>query len=204
MRAAPRPEPIRDAEEIFLVNRIQQRDHRSLDDLVLQRGDRKRALSTVRLGYVYAPTRQCPIRSPMDPTMQVLELAPEVCLVVLPRHTIYPRRGVSFEFEERLSEKINADVMEERGEPLLLSFPCDFPYAIQRLCHVSPVLRPARALLARIPLGLRPWLHRLRRGWHLRGLLRNGLLRFVRRLHSLYEANAGQEVFRGFVIFQPP
>ena len=94
--------------------------------------------------------------------------------------------------------------MEERGEPLLLSFPCDFPYAIQRLCHVSPVLRPARALLARIPLGLRPWLHRLRRGWHLRGLLRNGLLRFVRRLHSLYEANAGQEVFRGFVIFQPP
>ena len=96
MRAAPWSEPIRDAEEVFLVNRIQQRDHRSLDDLVLQRGDRERASSTVRLGYVYAPARQCPICSPMDPTMQVLEPTPEICLVVLPRHTIYARRGISF------------------------------------------------------------------------------------------------------------
>src|SRR4051794_28807651 len=40
----------------------------------------------------------------------------------------------------------------------LLPLPCDLPYALQRLCHTFPVLRPARALLARIPLGLRPWL----------------------------------------------
>src|SRR5204863_304217 len=35
---------------------------------------------------------------------------------------------------------------------------CDgkLPYAFQRLCHGSPVLRPARASLARIPLGPRP------------------------------------------------
>jgi hypothetical protein len=39
-----------------------------------------------------------------------------------------------------------------------------------------PVLSPARALLARIPLGPRPWLHQLRSGWH----------RLVRRLHSYY------------------
>src|SRR6266545_5179057 len=50
------------------------------------------------------------------------------------------------------------------------------PYASQRLCHAVPVLRPVRALLARIPLGLRPWLHRLR----------SGPLRLVRRLHSYY------------------
>ena len=53
-------------------------------------------------------------------------------------------------------------MVEERGEPFLLPLPCDLPYALQRLCHAFPVLRPARALLARIPLGLRPWLHRLR------------------------------------------
>src|SRR5215470_17510270 len=39
-----------------------------------------------------------------------------------------------------------------------------------------PVLRLARALLVHIPLGPRPWLHRLRGGW----------LRLVRRLHSYY------------------
>src|SRR5262245_24962451 len=131
----------------------------------------------------------------MDSTVQVLKSSSEVCLVVLPRQTIHTRRGVSFEFEERLSEKIDADVMEERGEFLLLPFLRHFPYALQRLCHVSPVLRPARALLARIPLGPRPWLHRLRRGWRLRGLLRGGLLRFVRRLHSLYEATPVKRFF---------
>ena len=38
------------------------------------------------------------------------------------------------------------------------------PVASQRLCHAYPVPRPVRALLTRIPLGLRPSLHRLRSG----------------------------------------
>ena len=71
MRAAPGPESIREPEEVLLVDRVQQRDHRPLDDLVLQGSDRERALLTVRLGDVYAPGRQCPIRSPLDPLMQV-------------------------------------------------------------------------------------------------------------------------------------
>ena len=45
---------------------------------------------------------------------------------------------------------------------------------------------PARALLARIPLGPRPWLHRLRSGSLRRGLLHSRVFRFVRRLHSYY------------------
>src|SRR6202051_4791920 len=66
--------------------------------------------------------------------------------------------------------------MEERGDLLLLPLPCTLPYAPQRLCHGSPVLCPARALLTHIPLGPRPWLHQLRS--RLPGL--------VRRLHSYY------------------
>jgi len=52
----------------------------------------------------------------------------------------------------------------------------NLPYASQRLWHTFPVLSPARALLIRISLGPRPWLH-----W-----LRGGLLRVVRQLHSYY------------------
>src|SRR5437016_1236355 len=37
VRAAPRSESIRYTEEVLLVDRVQQRDHRPLDDLVLQR-----------------------------------------------------------------------------------------------------------------------------------------------------------------------
>src|SRR6516164_2361586 len=108
--------------------------------------------------------------------MQVLELALEVCLVIRPRQSIHARRCVLLEFVERLFEQVDADVVEERGEPLLLPFLRNFPYAFQRLGHAYPALRPARALLVRIPLGLRPWLH-----W-----LRSGSLRVVRRLRSYY------------------
>jgi len=89
------------------------------------------------------------------------------------------------EFVKRLFEQIDADVVEERGEPLLLPFLCDFPYAFQRLFHAYPVLRPARALLVRIPLGPRPSLHRLR-CVRLCRCLHSGLIRFVRRLHCYY------------------
>src|SRR6266446_6126679 len=53
-------------------------------------------------------------------------------------------------------------VVEERGELLLLPLPCSFSYAVQRLGHTSPALRPVRALLVRVSLGPRPWLRQLR------------------------------------------
>ena len=65
--------------------------------------------------------------------MQVLELALEVCLVIRPCQSIYARRCVLLEFVERLFEQVDADVVEERDEPLLLPFPRNFPYAFQRL-----------------------------------------------------------------------
>ena len=80
-----------------------------------------------------------------------------------PGQPINTRCRVALEREEGHPEQAATDVVEERGEPFLLPLPCDFSYAVQRKCHAFPVLRPARALLVRIPLGLRPSLHRLRR-----------------------------------------
>ncbi len=118
----------------------------------------------------------------MNPLMQISEVSVKVCFVGPPRQSIDSRRGVFLEFEERLAKQIDADVVEERGEPLLLPFPRDFPYAFQRLGHARPALRPVRALLVRIPLGPHPLLHRLRSGCLHYGLLRSGWVRFVRRL----------------------
>src|SRR6266700_1301348 len=112
----------------------------------------------------------------MEPRVQILELALAICLVLSPCQSIHAGCGILLEFEERLFEVVDADVVVERGEPFLLPLPCCLPYALQRLCHGSPVLHPARALLARIPLGLRPWLRRLRSRW----------LGLVRRLPSYY------------------
>jgi hypothetical protein len=55
VRAAPRPESVRESEEVFLVDRVQQRDHRPLGDLVLKGRDRERALPAIRLGDVDPP-----------------------------------------------------------------------------------------------------------------------------------------------------
>src|SRR5712671_6380618 len=80
---------------------------------------------TRRLGRArYAPlwTRLC----------KIFEIALELCLVVLPHQPVHSRCRVHLELVERLREEIDADVVEERNKLLLLPFPCDFPYAVQR------------------------------------------------------------------------
>src|SRR5882757_11437666 len=112
----------------------------------------------------------------MDPCMQISEVSLKVCRISLPRQPVHPRGGVALEHEERLPEQIDAEVVEERGELLLPPLLSCLSYASERLGHTSPTLCPVCALLACVPLGPRPWLHRLRR--RLPGI--------VRRLHGYY------------------
>src|SRR5438046_5984299 len=124
VRATPRPEPIRDAEEVLLVDRVQQRDHSPLDNLVLRGRDREWPWPAIRLGYVHPPAWPHPIRSAWDPVVQIFEIALEICLVVLPHQPVHSRCRVHIEFVEHVLKKIDADVVEERDELLLLPFPC--------------------------------------------------------------------------------
>ena len=86
-----------------------------------------------------------------------------LCCARLP---LFPDATFSFEPPPLMTSKrpqhLWIDVMEESGELLLLPLPCSIPYAVQRMGHTFPVLRPARALLVRIPLGSCPWLPLLR------------------------------------------
>src|SRR3990170_4781311 len=115
----------------------------------------------------------------MHPRMQISEVSLKVCCVGLPRQVVHAGGSVALEREERFPEEVDAEVVEECGELLLLPLPCGLPYAVERLGHTNPAQSPACALLARVPLGPRPWLHRLRGSSDARS-------RFVRRLHSYY------------------
>src|SRR5438270_14078998 len=84
-------------------------------------GNCERALLTIGLRYVMSPRRQSPICSPVDPSVQVLDLAIEVCLIVLPCQPIHTRCGISPEGEECHPAEFNADMVVERGEPVLLT-----------------------------------------------------------------------------------
>jgi hypothetical protein len=46
------PDSVREPEEVFLVDRVQHRDGRPLNNFVLKGGYRERALLTIRLRYV--------------------------------------------------------------------------------------------------------------------------------------------------------
>src|ERR1700741_4367686 len=87
----------------------------------------------------------------MNPLVQISEVSVKVCFVGRPRQSIHPRGGIAFEREERHPQAVDADVVEECGEPLLLPLPCGLPYALQRLCHALPSLCPVRASLTRVP-----------------------------------------------------
>jgi hypothetical protein len=65
--------------------------------------------------------------------MQISEVTVKVCFVGPPRQSINARCGIFLKLEERLAKQFDADVVEERGELFLLSYPCCLPYALQRL-----------------------------------------------------------------------
>src|SRR6201987_2493346 len=127
------PKSIREPEEILLVDRAQHRCHGSLDDFVFERRDRERALASVFLRNVAPTGRQRPVRSCLDPRVQCLDPTIEVLLVGLPCHAVHAGCSVSLHRVKRCSQHGGIDMVQERGEPLLLPSPCDLPYAFQRL-----------------------------------------------------------------------
>ena len=68
----------------------------------------------------------------MNPLMQISEVSLKVCFVGRPRQSINPGGGVAFDGEERHPQAVDADVVEERSELLLLPLR-GLPYAFQRL-----------------------------------------------------------------------
>jgi len=69
----------------------------------------------------------------MNPLMQISEVSVKVCFVGSPRQSINARCGIFLKLEKRLAEQFDADVVQERGELLLLPLSCCLPYALQRL-----------------------------------------------------------------------
>jgi hypothetical protein len=88
---APRPESVREPEEVFLVDRTEHHDHRALDDFVFQGSDSQRALFAVLLQDEPSLDGQRPVRAASDSCVQTLEVALQFRLVVLPRQP-HPRR----------------------------------------------------------------------------------------------------------------
>jgi hypothetical protein len=175
--AAPRAEPIREAEDVHLVDGVQHLDHGSLDKLVFQRGDAERPLPPVDLRDVHPPRRSRPVRPLMEPCVKVEEVGLQVLPVLLPRHPVDSWRGPLLKREVRVAKPIDGEVVEERRELCFPVLSCSLAYTVERTGRTfDPALRPGCVLLVRVPLGQAPSLHPLR----------SGRLRFVRGLRQYY------------------
>jgi hypothetical protein len=103
------PRPGRNSYEnprkILFVDGVEHHGACALDDLVFQSRDCQRPLSTIRLRYVRPARWMRPIRSPVDPSVEILEIALEVRLVVLPGHPVDSSGGFAFERVECCRER---------------------------------------------------------------------------------------------------
>ena len=152
--AAPGPEPVRKSQELRVVDRVQHRHRRPLDDLVLQHRHPQRPLPPISLGYVRSRDRLRPVRSPSQPLGQVPQVCLQVLPVVLPGLPIHAWRGCPLEADVRLPQHVQGiHLVVERGEPHLpVSLGC-LPYPLQTTAHAPPAQYPVRVGLGRIPLG---------------------------------------------------
>ena len=90
--ATPGPEAIREPKEVFFVDRIQHLRRGPLDDLVFQRRDPPAGAAARPPSQCTPPRRQCSVRAPVDPGVQIHDLAIEV-LPRRPATSAHPRRA---------------------------------------------------------------------------------------------------------------
>ena len=97
--ALVRPEAIREAYKVLLVDRLQDRRHRLLDDLILERDDAQRSLPSVGFLYVDSPHGLRAVAAPMNTVVKIAEaLFQTLCsraVILLPRHLVHSRRRPS-------------------------------------------------------------------------------------------------------------
>src|SRR5665213_3970664 len=133
MRAASRPEPVREACEILLVDGVQYLDNRPLDDLVLQGGNAERALAPVWLRYVHPPRRTRPVGAALDSSVQVYEVGSKILSVGVPRHLVHPCCSLRVDRRVGRPETFEVDVVKQCGELRVLVPFWDFTHTVQRI-----------------------------------------------------------------------
>src|SRR5262252_2896881 len=140
MRAATGPESVREALEVGLVNLVEDRHHSLLNDLVLQCCDAQRALPPIGLRDIDSSCRSCPIPSTVHPIVKIGEPTLQPGSILLPRHTIYSRRGLPLQSVKAVPEQIQGHMVKQSVEPFLLPYRCYLSHTIQPLGHASSAL----------------------------------------------------------------
>src|SRR6185437_3202694 len=148
--------------KVLLIYCIEDGDHRLLNNLVLQSRNPQWPFPTIDLRYPDSPHRQRPVRSAVNPVVQIDKSFLQTGLILLPSHSVHSRCSFSLERVKALLEQIRCHMVKQVGEPLLFVFPRSLAHTTQSLGHSFPALCRASARFHDVLLGHRPSLRRLR------------------------------------------
>src|SRR5437870_7159600 len=107
MRTPPWPKAIRKIDKVQFIDLVQYRHRGPLDDLVFQHRHPDRALPTIRLWYVHPLNWTRPIRTPGQPSGEILQIVLQVLSIVPPGYSVNPRRGFPLNAVIRLPKRVN-------------------------------------------------------------------------------------------------
>jgi len=102
---------ITEPEERFLVNLVQDGDHRALDHCIFQGAHPEGTFPTAGLGNIPTADGLCPIGPLMHPSMQVLKPWLQVLPLLFPRHSVHPWGRVPLERKVRLAQAVHSEVV---------------------------------------------------------------------------------------------
>jgi hypothetical protein len=111
MRSASRPEAVREAAKVTLVDAIHHLDHGALQDFVLHCRDAEWPLPAIGLRDVHPTRRLRTVRSAMHSGVQIPKVLFESLTVALPCDMIDSRCGVLLRSQVRLTQPIHAHMM---------------------------------------------------------------------------------------------
>jgi site-specific DNA recombinase len=111
MLAASGPKPIREAQEVDLVDLVKYPHHNLLDDLVLQGRDAQRSLSSVGLRDEDATRRLRPVGTFVDPAIEIAEPIFEASFVLLPPDAVDSWGRFVFEREKAFLKSLDGHVV---------------------------------------------------------------------------------------------
>src|SRR5512132_3309442 len=112
MRVASRPEPVREAFEVRLINLIKDGHYGLLNNLVLQRRDAQRALLPVSLRNIDSPRGLRPVRATVDSDVKISKPIFQSSLIVAPCHPVHPRSRILLQGFETIPEQLHGHMVQ--------------------------------------------------------------------------------------------
>jgi len=112
MSAAPWSKPVGEAQEIFLVDGIENGYHCTLCNLVLQSGNPQETELAVCLRYITPLGWLSMVSSPVDALAKIGQALLQTIFVLAPCHSVYPGGRTAFKRIEALPKEVDCDMVQ--------------------------------------------------------------------------------------------